>query len=163
LGFLKTVKATQLQVGMGQTLSPGRAFWWWSLWFNSGPHINGQLNALESFAKGKAAAGCGALTSARVAPNRIRRSELISKGREENQRRWRLQRTDTESTRVRPRRDLSVRRREVHILCLATIWPSACYDLAERLRLVRLLMVVRRDPAFSPGPSMGRLSSSNAP
>ncbi len=59
-GFLKTVKATQQQAGMGQTLSPGRAFWWSSLWFNAGPYINGQLNALDSFARGKAAAA-GAL------------------------------------------------------------------------------------------------------
>ena len=55
-GFLKTVKATQQQAGMGQTLSPGRAFWWSPLWFNAGPYINGQLNALDSFARGKAAA-----------------------------------------------------------------------------------------------------------
>jgi hypothetical protein len=64
-GFLKTVKATQLQVGMGQTLSPGRAFWWSSLWFNAGPYINGQLNALDSFAKGKAAAP-GAVPSSQL-------------------------------------------------------------------------------------------------
>jgi len=55
VGLLKTVKATQLQAGIGQTLSPARAFWWSSLWFNAGPYINGQLNALDSFARAKAA------------------------------------------------------------------------------------------------------------
>lgn len=52
--FLQTIKATQLQTGMASVISPGRAFWWSSLWFSGGPYMNGQLNALDNFAKGKA-------------------------------------------------------------------------------------------------------------
>jgi hypothetical protein len=52
--FLQTIKATQLQTGMASAISPGRAFWWSSLWFNGGPYMNGHLNALDTFAKGKA-------------------------------------------------------------------------------------------------------------
>lgn len=52
--FLQTIKATQLQAGMASVLSPGRAFWWSSLWFSGGPYMNRQLNALDNFAKGKA-------------------------------------------------------------------------------------------------------------
>jgi len=54
--FLKTIKATQQQVGMTSTASPGRAFWWSSLWFGAGPYINKHLNALDTFAKGRSAA-----------------------------------------------------------------------------------------------------------
>jgi hypothetical protein len=74
-GFLKAVKATQLQVGMGQTLSPGRAFWWSSLWFNAGPYINGQLNALDVCHGQGGRGGRRVRTPDRVAPNRVPRSE----------------------------------------------------------------------------------------
>lgn len=52
--FLQTIKATQLQTGMVSAISPARAFWWSSLWFSAGPYTNGQLNALATFAQGKA-------------------------------------------------------------------------------------------------------------
>ena len=54
--FLKTIRATQQQVGMTSTVSPGRAFWWSSLWFGAGPYINKHLNALDAFARGRASA-----------------------------------------------------------------------------------------------------------
>lgn len=58
--FLQTIQATQRQAGMGSVISPARAFWWSSLWFGAGPYINGQLNALDAFAQGKAGAAAAA-------------------------------------------------------------------------------------------------------
>jgi hypothetical protein len=54
--FLKTIKATQQQMGATPVVSPGRAFWWSSMWFSAGPYINRHLNALDTFARGRAAA-----------------------------------------------------------------------------------------------------------
>jgi hypothetical protein len=54
--LLKTIKATQQQAGMTSVVSPGRAFWWSSMWFSAGPYINRHLNALDTSARGKASA-----------------------------------------------------------------------------------------------------------
>lgn len=53
--FLHVVQATQREAGVTTTLSPKRAFWWSSLWFNAGPYMNRQLNALRTYSSGKAA------------------------------------------------------------------------------------------------------------
>lgn len=54
--FFKTISATQQHSGMTTAMSPGRAFWWSSMWFNAGPYSNKHLNALDTFAKGRASA-----------------------------------------------------------------------------------------------------------
>jgi hypothetical protein len=54
--FFKTIQATQKQMGMAYAISPARAFWWSSMWFDAGPYVNKHLNALDAFARGRASA-----------------------------------------------------------------------------------------------------------
>jgi len=50
--FLTTIQRTQQRIGMGQTLSVGRAFFLSPFWFSSVPYVNRHVNALYTFRAG---------------------------------------------------------------------------------------------------------------
>jgi hypothetical protein len=50
--FLTTIKRTQERIGLGQTLSVGRAFFLSPFWFGAVPYVNRHVNALYTFRAG---------------------------------------------------------------------------------------------------------------
>lgn len=51
--LLTVLKTVQQQAGLPSVVSPGRAFWWSSLWFAAGPYLNRHLNTLDAVVKAR--------------------------------------------------------------------------------------------------------------